>query len=114
MSGIPDYNRPAFASAAIVLRRAGLTVFNPGELDEKVVNPFTWERCMKECIGELVRQDAIILLPHWESSKGARLEFNIAYELGIPIFHWEIVERHIKKLLNLEYGAIGGAMDFMI
>lgn len=97
MTGIADYNRPAFAEAAAILRGAGLEVFNPGELNEAIIQPFTWEKCMKKCISELVWQDGLVLLPKWETSRGARLEFHIASEIGMLTFDWDLFMRHLKK-----------------
>lgn len=42
-----------------------------------------------EATAELLRRcDAILLIPHWESSKGAVAEKKLAEALGIPVFHF--------------------------
>jgi hypothetical protein len=53
-----------------------------------VVNPlqfcrwdWSWEKCMKECLGELLQCDALYLLPDWKDSKGAKLELLLARQL---------------------------------
>ncbi|MBQ9418724.1 MAG: DUF4406 domain-containing protein [Bacteroidales bacterium] len=63
-----------------------------GYADVKVVNPMRlcrgltrWSECMRRCIGELVTCDFIHLLPGGEQSRGARLEFTIATELGLGL-----------------------------
>ena len=58
------------------------------------VNPFDchplgipWEEAMKADIKELVSCDAIYLLPGWAESKGARIEFNLAVDLGMEVHY---------------------------
>ena len=91
MSGIEDLNFPAFHAEAALLRAAGHVVINPAE-----INPdqgMSWSACMRADIAELVKCDAIRLLPGWERSKGATLEHHIAERLGLQIFlsHEEVV-----------------------
>ena len=83
MTGLPDLNFPAFHAEAAKLRAQGLQVVNPAE-----VNPdkgMSWTDCMRSDIAELVKCDAIRLLPGWEFSKGATLEEHIAERLGLQI-----------------------------
>jgi len=71
-----------FNTAEFILKRDGHTVVNPLRL---VSQKWTWEKCMKACIAELIKCDAIYLLPDWHESKGARLEFHIAQELKLKV-----------------------------
>lgn len=83
MTGLPDLNFPAFHAEAAKLRAMGHQVVNPAE-----VNPdqgMSWTDCMRSDIAELVKCDAIRLLPGWEFSKGATLEEHIAERLGLQI-----------------------------
>ena len=83
MTGLPDLNFPAFHAEAVRLRALGHLVVNPAE-----VNPdkgMSWTDCMRSDIAELVKCDAIRLLPGWEFSKGATLEEHIAERLGLQI-----------------------------
>lgn len=83
MTGIEDLNFPAFHAEAAKLRALGHQVVNPAE-----VNPdkgMSWTDCMRSDIAELVKCDAIRLLPGWEFSKGATLEEHIAERLGLQI-----------------------------
>jgi hypothetical protein len=83
MTGLPDLNFPAFHYEAAKLRAHGFEVVNPAE-----VNPdkgMSWVDCMRTDIAELVKCDAIRLLPGWEHSKGATLEEHIAERLGLQI-----------------------------
>ena len=83
MSGLPELNYPAFHAKAAELRAAGHHVENPAE------NPAppcgSWQGYMRMAIAQLVTCDAIHLLPGWEKSRGARVEFNLANELSLRI-----------------------------
>ena len=46
-----------------------------------------WKLAMKLCIKALMDCDAIVLLPDWADSKGARFEHEIAENLDMPIFN---------------------------
>ena len=84
MSGLPDFNFPAFHTAAGQLRAAGYDVINPAEVN---TDPDAeWSACMRADITELVKCDAIALLPGWTNSRGATLEHHIAHCLGMQIF----------------------------
>lgn len=83
MSGLPDLNFPAFHAAAARLRRAGFDVVNPAEVSPDTAMP--WSDCMRRDIAELVKCDGIVLLPGWESSRGARLEHFIGTQLGLRV-----------------------------
>lgn len=93
MTGLPDFNRPAFHAAAAQLRAAGYEVVNPAELDSThpIADPGgygAWGRYMRRDIPHLVKCDALALLPGWTESKGARLEAHIAQELGMRMWSY--------------------------
>lgn len=79
MTGLPDFNYPAFHAEAARLRALGYQVENPAE------NPPQdgWEDYMKQAIPQLLTCDLMALLPGWHESKGAMLEHHIACHLGI-------------------------------
>lgn len=83
MTGIQDYNYPAFNLAAAQLRALGFHVENPAE------NPVpacgTWRGYMRLAIAQLITCDQVHMLPGWETSKGANVEFNLAVALGLEI-----------------------------
>lgn len=85
MSGLPDWNYPAFHKAAAELRAAGYEVINPAEVNPDTTQP--WAACLRACLAEVVRCDVIAMLPGWEKSKGARLEHHVAIELGVPAIY---------------------------
>lgn len=80
-----DWNFPAFHAAAAQYRALGHKVINPAELDEAAgdVGEHTWDVYLRRDIRVLADCHTIVLLPHWQCSKGARLEHHIAYELGM-------------------------------
>lgn len=80
MTGLPEYNFPAFFAEAERLRGLGFDVVNPAE-----INPDggTWEECMRRDVALLVTCDHVATLPGWDKSQGAQLEVYIADRLGI-------------------------------
>jgi len=84
MTGLPDYNRPAFDEAAKTLREQGYAVFSPSEVGPRdQVMARSWY--MRKDIQALLQSDAVMMLPDWEQSEGAKLEFEIAKQLELPI-----------------------------
>lgn len=87
MTGLPDLNFPAFLSRASLLRARGAHVENPAE-----INPdpgMDWADAMRQDIPRLLTCDTIDLLPGWEKSRGATLEYHIAQSLGMTICYPE-------------------------
>ena len=83
MTGIPDFNFPAFHAEAARLRAAGLHVVNPAEINPDTT--MSWHECMRADIKALCDCDTLALLPGWESSQGAHLELHIAHRLGLRV-----------------------------
>lgn len=81
MTGLPDFNYPAFNAEAARLRALGYHVENPAE------NPpqDSWEAYMDVCIPQLLTCDTIALLPGWSESRGALRERQVASQEGITI-----------------------------
>lgn len=85
MTGLPDYNRPAFNRAAQYLRSQGFTVWNPAEeFDASYILPR--KVYMRKDIEALLKCESIVMLQGWQNSAGARLELEIAKELEMNIF----------------------------
>lgn len=105
MTGIPQFNFPAFIRLALMLRGAGFTVVNPAELDDPDAraaalssedgDPALYARLTGLTWGDFLARDlkliadggidAICVLPGWARSRGARTETFTAYVLDLPI-----------------------------
>lgn len=87
MSGLPDYNYPAFHAEAARLRGLGFHVENPAE------NPVppcgSWQGYMRLALAQLITCQAIALLPGWPQSRGAAIEHRLAIDLGLSIIYHE-------------------------
>ena len=71
-----------FAQAEYWLRQQGHETVNPLRLCS---SSWTWERCMRVCIPELMKCDAICLLHDWAESRGAVWEYHDAQMLRMPV-----------------------------
>lgn len=118
MRGIEDYNFPEFLRQAKFLRACGWTIFSPAERDmedpnidhETNVAGWTGERgldyFMAHDLKAVCEHDAVICLPGWEASQGARLETVTAVEIGHPVFELMVDKRGQGvglKSINPEY-----------
>lgn len=116
MRNIAQFNFPAFAEAAKLLRDEGHEVFNPAERDLDTYGDIASDNAvgsealanqrgfnLREALGADLawickEADAIALLPGWEKSKGVRAELATANALGLQVtyliareeggYHW--------------------------
>jgi Domain of unknown function (DUF4406) len=93
MSGIPDFNFPAFNAAAAKFEAEGWEVFNPANKEGETLSEaskvngdpmqaqkdgfdfrsgYTWD------VNKVIEADAIYLLEGWQHSPGARGEYAVA------------------------------------
>lgn len=93
MTGIPQFNFPAFYAATDVLRKAGWEIVSPAEMDDaedagaalksKDGNPESAKRSWGDFLARDVKLIAdggivaIVFLPDWSHSRGARLEATV-------------------------------------
>ena len=100
MRGHPDYNFPAFDSAAARLRAQGYDVVNPAEMSRDVgvengeSDPAVFNRLIAEELREVRACDAIYLLQGWETSLGTRDELEVALSHGLEIMLEPPYDRH--------------------
>ena len=99
MSGYPDHNYPLFNATAAELRAHGVTVVNPVEITSNTTTD--WLTCMRKDIAELVTCSAILMLPSWKVSKGARLEHYIAKKLGFTVYFYRQHEGNSASLADI-------------
>jgi Domain of unknown function (DUF4406) len=116
MRGYPNFNFPAFDSAAAYLRSHGHEVFNPAEKDReldpegKTLNAtgdiveaeakgFDRRKAIRADLDYIIdHADAIALLPGWEASKGANAELWLARFLDLNEWHlseYDVTQKHM-------------------
>lgn len=88
MTGIPEYNYPAFFEAEARLAEAGYHVINPARIPG-CQETWKWDQWMRESIKHLIRADGLALLPRWSKSRGAVVECQLAVGLDMPIRYAE-------------------------
>lgn len=98
MTGLPDYNFPAFDHAAKALRALGHEVFNPADNDrdngfdatglaghEAERLGFSLRNALKQDLSWICdHAEAVAVLDGWHRSKGALTETALSVALGIP------------------------------
>ena len=84
MTGLPDYNYPAFFEAEGKIADTGADVFNPAR--HGIDPQKTHEEYMREALLDLCCCDAMVLLPGWENSQGALVEIVAAKAMGVKIY----------------------------
>lgn len=57
-------------------------IYNPAS---DIPDSFSYEEAMKRCVTALAEYDTIMLLPGWRSSKGAKIEYDIACACGMDV-----------------------------
>lgn len=116
MSGIKDFNKPAFDQAEQWLTQAGYSVFNPARMHFD--DSWTHEEIMRIDLAALSQCDYICMLCGWESSIGAMQEYRYAMATGIEMFHFERPKKESKPEPRIEietFGDISGeSIDFLM
>jgi hypothetical protein len=98
MTGLPEYNFPAFDKAAAELTAQGHEVFNPAQNDrdhgfdasglgghEAERLGFSLRRALKQDLSWICdHAEGLALLPNWQKSAGVAAEIALAHALGVP------------------------------
>ncbi len=105
MTGLPDFNYPAFHDAAARLRKRGWHVENPADNPAPHVDAeCNWTAYMRMGVSQLMTCSAIYLLPGWQQSKGASLEHFIAQRLGLTVYEHaiqdDVLDEQLQALAN--------------
>lgn len=106
MTGIPEYNYPAFHAAAARWRDVGWRVFNPAEhtlptaeQEASLTADEIRALYMRKDIAWVMESDAVALLPDWQKSKGARAEIEVASVLNLPLYDALTMEPWAESIL---------------
>jgi hypothetical protein len=83
ITGKPDGNREAFNAAALDLRQRGHVPINPQDLPTPILGVNDYKGWMRQDIRALCDCDAILMLPGWSISEGAKLERKVAKAIGL-------------------------------
>lgn len=99
MSGYHNFNYRQFHNVAKVLRGMGFIVINPAETaggDQSLPH----EKYMEIDLNYIRTVDAVIFLPGWRQSRGAKIEAVVADAYRKPIFEFDAAMnvREIKGL----------------
>lgn len=81
MTGLPDYNRPAFFEAAKYMQHFGYDVINPAE-NFGGDTTLAYEKYIELGVSQAESADAVVLLPGWQHSHGAVREAHAALSKG--------------------------------
>lgn len=86
MTGLPEFNYPAFHEAAARIRaeHPDWDVLNPAENFTGRLD-LPWQTYLRTGVRQVAQADVIYLLPGWWKSNGARLELHVALALGLEV-----------------------------
>lgn len=94
MSGLEDFNRPAFNRMASMLTGFGVTVVNPASLPIGL----SYKSYMSIAAAMVTASEAILVLPDSENSKGVKFERSLADALGLSeVTLIELIEEFNKS-----------------
>ena len=85
ITGTSDYQERFSAAEQIINANGGgdIVAVNPVKETAGIPEGSPWETYMKACMKILADCDAIYMLEGWTGSRGARLEYLVAMELGL-------------------------------
>jgi hypothetical protein len=82
MTGLPDFNKPAFFAAEWLIReKYSCWVLNPA----KAPDGLTWTQYLRLDVEQLRISTVLYQLPGWENSKGACIEHDLALMAGLLV-----------------------------
>jgi hypothetical protein len=103
MRGLPNSNYDAFAEARGRLRQAGYEVHCPAEGATRPATDDSFAPQMQGCLEGVLKSEALIVLPGWAKSEGAKVEVAVAVATGKRVFAYHRHRPHfIEELENLK------------
>ena len=95
MTGIQDFNYPAFARMHDFLAQQGIQTLNPCHIaNGDTSKPYDFY--IRESLIMVAKAGAIVMLDGWQKSRGAKLEHHCAQAMEIPI-----LDENFHLLINL-------------
>lgn len=83
---------------------------------EQIYNPAaqipassSWEQAMHRCLSEITNYDTVVMLPGWNTSRGARLECDVALACGM-----HIVDFGGNKIIYALYDALKKTLEKLL
>lgn len=89
ITGEPDLGVAQFNEHQWALERQGYTVLNPTSIEGDPNN--SWEWWMKRALSMMMEAQGVAMLPNWNLSRGAQIEYGLAQHLGMtpaPVATW--------------------------
>ena len=83
MTGLPEFNYPAFNAAERLLSERGYDAVSPAR--PYAVEPTSYKGYMVRGLGDVASCDGVALLSGWQHSRGALLELHVAFELRLKV-----------------------------
>jgi hypothetical protein len=124
MTGIAHFNFPAFNEAAAALRERGFDIVSPAELDSPEAKQAAEDSpdgdpshyAANESWGDMLARDvkliadegieAIVVLPGWHTSRGAKLETFVARLCKVPILEYPSLDECHVDLIDVAHGHV--------
>lgn len=93
MRGFPDLNHPAFDSLQRALEQEGWTVHSPAQMNRQHGHDEStkYSVAIRFDVEALLDSDAIVFLPGWRQSEGARFEAEIARSLELNMYEADVL-----------------------
>lgn len=86
MTGLPDFNFPAFDKKTEELRTMGFEVLNPAEIGRKYGTDKSTAFYRRKNLEMLLQADVLFVFGNIAGSKGVEFEVTVAKMLDIPIW----------------------------
>ena len=85
MTGLPDFNHPAFHDMELKLSSMGFEVRSPARIDGGSTDR-PRKFYLRKAIKMLLGCESVVMLDGWDESAGACLELDIAMEMGMDVY----------------------------
>lgn len=89
MTGIPEFNFPAFFNKEKELKKSGWKVINPARIGKRIIlkRNVEYQDYIKADLKGLFKCSTIYMMKGWQNSKGANLEKHVAEILLLKIIY---------------------------